>query len=231
MRAVKVSSFLAVAVLVAILAPPQAATANPIVPFYSWGETLWQPPPSSPPAPSAIESHMGGPVLADDFRTANDPYLSWIFWWGDAAHSPDWQITFFEDAGGLPGTMIAQQMVSAAGCLAAAPPHTAPFCALWTHPGPDLQVPRLLGGEEYWISIANAAPGWHWSSPTNARPEIGAQQYSAAMGFSPGGPWASLPAQSFAVTIWQTPEPTSVRLVGAGLAGLAGLTWRRRRRE
>ena len=189
----------------------------------------------------------GGPVLADDFVAAVGGRVVQVDWWGSSNTSTQplpWEITFHTDNNGLPAIGpvsggIDQHFVASTGV----DPDLDGvffFSALWPqtgHPGDPLTI---TAGTTYWFSVANfpTPNGWTWAHAGGGAPTVGLEQFTGVVS-NPGGggsphfgPWNPVSPgakQDFAFRIWvEVPEPTTVALMGLGLAGIG---YRRQRRN
>jgi hypothetical protein len=193
-----------------------------------------------PTAQSNFISHhaTGGPVLADDFTPVASGAVTTVTWWGSAATSDIWEITFHTDNNGVPNIdnpiegglvqhlpVIATGVDNGRGWLQ--------YTATWSPM--DL---ILTGGNSYWFSVANANDGWTWALAQSGGPFIGSEQYDAVVstgalctnGGPHCGPWTSLTGTDFAFLIDTTaiPIPAAVWLFGSGLLGLIGIARRKK---
>jgi hypothetical protein len=224
-----------------LLLSAQFALAVPVV-IYQWDEGG-----AGHGVNSPLVSHhgTGGPVLADDFRNlAHLTRITQVDWWGSAAASSQWEITFH--ANNPTGSTIAQGLPQQQN----APLDQGPLGGISQHVvvanGTDtdgdgvffystawnLQDLLLGKNQEYWFSVANFADGWKWADAAGAAPQIGSEQFNAVQstGIGPNagphfGPWdtvASNDKQDFAFRIWgEVPEPNSAMLYGLALSGVA----------
>lgn len=193
---------------------------------------------------SAHQSRHGvrGPVLADDFVPAIGGSVTSVEWWGSAAYSRSWEITFHSDDFGSPEATspsggIAQEFVTAIG----SDPDgdgVFHFSADWS----SFADPALTAGDTFWFSVANFTQGWTWANAGPATPTVGSENHNAVVSTGVGpnggphfGPWAMLFAgdnqmkQDFAFRINVIPVPASLPFLTAGLLGFAYLGRRRRR--
>lgn len=192
-----------------------------------------------PTANSTFESHhiANGPVLADDFSSSIGGRVTKVEWWGTAAASNYWELTFHTNNNGIPNVDD-----PAEGGFSQHNPVTAVgddtdgdgiyhFEALWL----PLDV-LIQANTSYWFSAANHAGNWLWALADGV-PEVGSQSFGAVgstgalctTGGPHCGPWVALTDAAptnlaFRISV---PEPASLALLGIGFAGLA--TMRRRK--
>ena len=165
---------------------------------------------------------VGGPVLADDFKPAVSGWVTRVEWWGNQAASPDWEITFHDDAGGVPAAQlpsggIAQHTVTSWWGVPD-PNGVFGYSAAWAP-----QDVYVNTGTDYWFSVANIASGWTWALPLAPSPTVGSEMYHAArsVGIGPNGgphfgPWDQYCDENFAFRIWVVPEPCTLGLLALG---------------
>ena len=175
-----------------------------------------------PSSNSTFESHhtSGGPVLADDFTSSTSGYVNQVEWWGSAAASTSWEVTFHNDilGGGSPELSILSQHTFNVTGTDFDGDGIFHYSALW-----DPMDVFVTAGTDYWFSVANFAPDWTWANAF--APTVGSEQYDAmvsseALGSPHFGPWETLAGTDFAFRISTVPEPSILALLGIGLAGI-----------
>lgn len=191
-------------------------------------------------ATSGFVSHhaAGGPVLADDFTPVASGSVTSLTWWGSAATSDLWEITFHTNNNGVPniddpveGGLVQHVPVTATGLDNGR--GFFQYTATWSPM--DL---TLTAGTSYWFSVANFADNWTWALAQTGGPFIGNELYDAVQstgaictnGGPHCGPWVSLTDTDFAFLIETTviPIPAAVWLFGSGLLGLVGMARRKK---
>jgi hypothetical protein len=177
----------------------------------------------------------GAVTEADDFSVgANDVVrsVSWegVYCCGNTPQASDaFTISFYSDAG-APGTLL--QTFSVGAAVDRAPSGTLSNFGKYSYSA-DLGAGfAATGGVTYWISVVNDTTldgndRWYWAV---SRPSTGA--FAFQMGSQPwqlasGAFVFSLDNANLAASA--VPEPTSMALLGVGLAGLGARKWRRRR--
>ena len=146
-----------------------------------------------PFANSNFESHhiANGPVLADDFSSSIGGTVTKVEWWGTAAASPYWEITFHTNNNGIPnvddtaeGGFSQHNPVTAVGVNTGG--GIFHYEALWL----PLDV-LIQANTSYWFSAANWGTNWNWAL-ADGIPEVGSQQYGAVQSIgalcTTGGP-------------------------------------------
>ena len=207
-------------------------TAKASIVAFEWNE-------GSPGTNSNYFSHHNaiGPVLADDFNPAVGGWVSSVTWWGSAAASDVWEITFHSDAtnpaSGLhepaytaPSGGLSQHFVNATG-VDPDGDQVFEYTALWTP-----QDLALTAGATYWFSVANSLSGWTWALTDGVAPSVGSESHAPtqSVGGLPSiiagphdGPWSPiLDGTDFAFKINVVPVPAAVWLFGTALIGLLG---------
>ncbi len=212
-------------------------TANASIVAFEWNE-------GSPGTNSNFISrhNTAGPVLADDFNPAVGGQVSSVTWWGSAAASQQWEITFHSDAinpaSGLhepaftsPRGGLSQHFANAIG-VDPDGDQVFEYTALWT---PQDMV--ITAGATYWFSVANSLGGWRWALTDGIAPSVGAESHAPtqSVGGLPSlisgphdGPWNPLlDGTDFAFQINVIPIPAAAWLFGTALIGLFGFSKRK----
>lgn len=197
------------------------------------GTIVYQDLPTSLATPPNISYHNAfGPVIADDFIPVSSTHITSLRWWGSASQSNMWEVVLQNNNPALgqpaltpPGNNVTgglKQMVTAT-MMPSAIPGIFQFDA---NVGPGWTV---KAGTDYWLTVANAAPGWNWALALLG-PSIGSELYNAHNSIGPGcldggphcGPWNDLHTD-FSFQVGGVPEPASwaMLIVGFGVVGLA----------
>jgi len=185
-------------------------------------------------------SNVEAGVAADDFTLSVDARVTGAKWYGfffDDLSSPlpsvDFEIAFYSDAAGLPGTEIARSAVSASVTDTGldTPVEASEYWggssvyAFEVDSLPDIPV---TAGETMWVSIMEDRPGsWLWSLHDRENPGMA---YRTEM-TTPAGPWSG-GRNNLAFEL--TGDIAAVPVPGAFLLGSLGMgvaSWRLRRRR
>jgi hypothetical protein len=165
---------------------------------------------------------LPGVRSADDFQLALTTNIVAVNWWGRPnSGDSNFQISFYTDASGLPGTVLST--FSVAPSASSVSPGS-PFDPVFLYSA-NLGSPfHALAGTEYWVSVFNAAPNasWNWLSAN-----VG--------GYGPaqmriGDAWFLDPGRrnlAFELEV-AVPEPATFGLV---MFGLLGAVYRGRKRR
>jgi len=180
---------------------------------------------------------------ADDFVVPGDEQwtVTFVFSTGFASagtiDADGFEVFFYEDAGGLPGTLISSQQV--------------PFGAPVTMDEQQITLPSPVSLQPgtYWVSVAAvydpfvdlATTRWNWFTGPTAIGNTAALQDTGGF-FGPGNPWTDLPTLGvtdvstvFALRGTTIPFAQGIPTLGTGgmivlvllLAGIAVVTMRR----
>lgn len=189
--------------------------------------------------PNVSFHNAAGPVIADDFAPTQNGSVGHLTWWGSSAtdlnfevvlqndnptaHEPDLTPTGNTTTGGL------KQFVSATMSAFSIP-------GLFQFDADVAPGWLLSGGQEYWLTVANASNGWQWAEAL-AGPTVGSELYNAHRSVGPGcldggphcGPWTDIHTD-FGFRVASVPEPATWAMMIMGFGGL-GAVMRRRRGE
>jgi len=187
--------------------------------------------------PPNISFHNAtGPVIADDFAPIAGGPVGEITWWGSAADSTSWELVFQNNNPALgepaltpPGNIFSggvKAFVTATGAPYAPLPGVFQFSADFSN------TFNLNPGTEYWLTVANTAPGWAWAQALNGA-TIGSEQFNAHSstggicqdGGPHCGPWTDIHTD-FAFSVSAVPEPSSFIFLATGVIGF--IVWGRR---
>ena len=165
----------------------------------------------------------------DDFTLTDGANISAVIWRGFywdfltpgnnpvAADTTSWDISFWSDAGGIPGALLQTTSLSAADVAAS-------FVGFGTFGSDPVSVydfvadlPSLFGasgGTTYWLSVLSHSPT---QDPLFAwMPGFGPNAYSVQVNYPSGAGFFRAGDRAFALV----PEPGSLALVSFGLATL-----------
>ncbi|UCD76389.1 MAG: PEP-CTERM sorting domain-containing protein [Phycisphaerales bacterium] len=168
---------------------------------------------------------------ADNFTLGAGGLVGGVTWWGgsenyvwsDLTNFVGWEVTFYDDAGGLPGNVLYSEYFD----KAATNPMDTGYVGwqgstVYSHEVSLTSAVNLSGGTQYWISIgvdpaSDALDGWWWQKSESVDNLGGTFYY-------PDGFWTQ--STDFDVTfgLIEVPAPGALALLG-----VAGLMRRRRR--
>jgi len=168
---------------------------------------------------------------ADNFTLGAGSLVGGVTWWGgsenyvwsDLSNFVGWEVTFYEDAGGLPGNVLYSEYFD----KAATNPMDTGYLGwqgsiVYSHEVSLSSEVSLSGGTQYWISIgvdpaSDALDGWWWqkSEPVDS---FGGEFYYL------DGFWTQSEGHDVTFGLIAVPAPGALALLGA-----AGLMRRRRR--
>ena len=167
----------------------------------------------------------------DNFTLGAGSQVGGVTWWGgsenyvwpDLTNFDGWEITFYDDAGGLPGNVLYSEYFDKA---ATNPVNTGYVgwqgSMLFSHEVSLTTPLNLSGGTQYWLSGAadpasDALDGWWWQK-SEAADLLGGSYYY------PDGFWTQSSDFDVPFSLIEVPAPGALALLG-----MAGLMRRRRR--
>ena len=167
----------------------------------------------------------------DNFTLGAGGLVGGVTWWGfsenyvwpDLTNFSGWEVTFYEDAGGLPGNVLYSEYFDKA---ATNPTDTGYVgsngAALYSHEVSLGSAVDFTGGTQYWISIgadmvSTALDGWGWQKSESVD-NLGGNFYY------PDGFWTQSSDFDVTFSLIEIPAPGALALLG-----VAGLMRRRRR--
>lgn len=191
----------------------------------------------SPPGTTGYYSDVAIPaqIIADNFTLATAAAPDSITFWGgyvsgNVPLNPDlFSLAFYDNAGGLPGTLISSFSIAPSRALAGGKLVGVSDTYLYTA---GFASVNLVAGT-YWVSVVNdssASPanGWVWASSAN--PYDGVVAISHDSSRTPTNWFNSGSDMAFTLSASRSvPEPSSMVL--AGLGGLFAMAYRIRRRR
>ncbi|MHC5004673.1 MAG: hypothetical protein ACYTJ0_16290, partial [Planctomycetota bacterium] len=128
---------------------------------------------------NASQSNTTGFTSADDFSVDSPGVIESVCWWGaylPGVNEDEFVITYYENAGGIPGNVIAGPFTQGLDLTVAGPVDTGQLVAgiapIWEYTG--VHAPVSVEPGCYWIEIRNdSVPGtnwfWEWSFAGNNR--------------------------------------------------------------
>jgi len=166
--------------------------------------------------------------IADDFILTQDSILTDVHWYGlygdqSTVTSAQFRIQLFMDLAGAP-LPVPQDNAFVTATVTAPATDTGTTSDLSNAPimlfdVDPFQSVNLLGGQRYWVSIVE-------TDPTTDKPFFWASAADARMAFRTidSGPWTrggeTNVNLAFTLTGHTIPEPTTLALMGLGLAGI-----------
>lgn len=189
-------------------------------------------------------SNIGGQIAADQFVLGTNAAVTGVTWYGfygtnlaPAVSSVDFQVAFFADASGVPGTGLASETLSASVADSGLTVTGLTFGGSTIYQfDATLSAPLLVdAGDTVWLSLAEndaATPAvgdtqWLWSFSTYAAGDTKAERNTNPALETDWESVGQLGNLAFTIDGTPVPEPATWLLMGAGLVGLA--VWRRRR--
>lgn len=170
---------------------------------------------------SALNNNFGGGPgtrLADNFQLASGGTVRTVEWWGYLGlGGADYQITFYADASGGPGSPLSTMSVNPATFVTSLP---APFPV--TFYSAILSTPfSAMPGTPYWVSVFDAAPGsaWFWWS-ANVNTDFGRLMQNGASIWDPNTDRNFVLDRPFRLTD-DVPAPATFSLLAIATLGFA----------
>lgn len=190
-------------------------------------------PPSPPVSFYFAEAKFAFTTAAENFTlNPGAATIGGVNWWGGCATltnvcaTTNLTLFFYDDAGGTPGSVIAQYNVGLANQTAVGA-HTAGYVQYAY--SANIPALALTAGVQYWLGIQNDSPTledlWGWESnligPHN---DLVHQQFLNGFGWTEQDTDLAFNLTDAAVAV---PEPLTISLFSAGLVGAAAMRRRK----
>lgn len=222
MTVIRIRAMVSILVALALTSPPTLAAV-----VYDGG---------APDQGGQIYAEGAASVAMSFSLAAGSNQVNSAQWWGGCFPSvtcgpaPDFKLSFFADASGLPGALIATFDVGVANQTATGA-SIGPVGGQWNEYvySASFATQLFTPGTTYWFGINEAAaqPSGTWGVESTSSAPSGAS--AASIGIFSTTDWTAIPgtlAFNLSYTPASVPEPGTLGLL---LAGLGSLCWARRR--